>query len=62
MCVLNDTDRYHLAIDVLDRVPGLAETTAHLRHQLKEKLLQHKAYIVQTGEDLPEITDWKWEL
>jgi xylulose-5-phosphate/fructose-6-phosphate phosphoketolase len=62
MCVLNDNDRYHLAIDVLDRVEGLAATTAHLRHRLKALLLQHKAFIEEMGEDLPEIRDWKWEL
>jgi xylulose-5-phosphate/fructose-6-phosphate phosphoketolase len=60
MCVLNQIDRYHLAIDVIDRVPRLNNVAAHLRQQLRDKLMDHTAYIRQHGEDMPEITNWRW--
>ena len=60
MCVLNEIDRYHLAIDVIDRVPGLADVSAHLRQQLRNKLMDHRRYIHECGEDLPEVRDWIW--
>jgi xylulose-5-phosphate/fructose-6-phosphate phosphoketolase len=60
MCVLNDLDRFHLAMDVLDRVDRLRNVTAHTRHWLKNKLIEHKQYIVETGEDLPEVRNWTW--
>ena len=60
MCVLNDLDRFHLAIDVLDRVERLVNVTAHLRQNFKNKLLEHKEYIRCWGEDMPEIRDWTW--
>jgi xylulose-5-phosphate/fructose-6-phosphate phosphoketolase len=60
MCVLNQIDRFHLAIDVIDRVPGLAAVSAHLRQQLCNKLTDHRRYIHEHGEDLPEVRNWKW--
>jgi len=60
MCVLNQIDRFNLAIDVIDRVPRLRETSAHVREELKDKLLEHRQYIRVHGEDMPEITDWQW--
>jgi len=60
MVVLNELDRFHLAGDVINRVPGLAATTAPLREYLRTKLADHKAYIHQHGEDLQEIRDWTW--
>ncbi|PRC91052.1 phosphoketolase family protein [Solimicrobium silvestre] len=61
MVVLNDLDRFHLAIDVIDRVPSLGAKAAHAKQFLRGKLLDHKAYIEQYGEDMPEIQNWKWD-
>ncbi len=60
MCVLNQVDRFHLAMDVIDRVPHLATVSAHLRQQLRNKLIDHTRYIRAHGEDMPEITEWRW--
>jgi len=60
MCVMNDCDRFHLAIDVLHRVERLRNVTAHTRQRLQNKLIDHKNYIHQHGEDMPEIRDWVW--
>jgi len=60
MTVLNEIDRFHLAGDVVDRVPRLARTGAHFKQLLRDKLVEHKAYIWEHGEDLPEIRTWKW--
>jgi xylulose-5-phosphate/fructose-6-phosphate phosphoketolase len=53
-------DRFHLVMDVIDRVPGLARSTAALRQQMVDKRTEHRHYIRRTGEDLPEIRDWVW--
>jgi len=60
MTVLNDLDRFHLAGDVVDRVPRLQRVGAHFKEFLRAKLFQHKEYICKHGDDLPEIRDWKW--
>jgi len=60
MTVLNDLDRYHLAGDVIDRVPRLQRTGAHFKQMLRNKLIEHKLYIHEFGEDMPEIRNWKW--
>ncbi|TLP98626.1 phosphoketolase family protein [Nesterenkonia salmonea] len=60
MCVLNEIDRYHLAIDVIDRVPRLRDVSAHAREQLRNALIRHRSYIREHGEDMPEIRDWTW--
>lgn len=60
MCVMNDIDRFHLAIDVIDRLPRLAAIGAHVRQMLGDKLVAHKLYIHQYGDDMPEIKEWKW--
>jgi xylulose-5-phosphate/fructose-6-phosphate phosphoketolase len=60
MCVRNEIDRYHLAIDVIDRVPHLRDVCAHLRQELHGLLIDHTRYIREYGEDMPEIRDWKW--
>jgi xylulose-5-phosphate/fructose-6-phosphate phosphoketolase len=60
MLVRNDMDRFHLAIDVIDRVPGLARKAATLRQHLHDRLTEHRGYIRRTGEDMPEVTEWTW--
>jgi xylulose-5-phosphate/fructose-6-phosphate phosphoketolase len=60
MVVLNKLDRFHLAIEVIERVPGLVSRAAHARQLFRDKLLEHKRYIDQHGEDMPEIQDWSW--
>jgi len=62
MVVLNDLDRYHLAGDAIDRLPSLGSRGAYFKQFLQGKLLEHKTYIQEHGEDLPEIRDWKWTL
>jgi Phosphoketolase len=58
--MLNDLDRFHLVMDVIDRVPGLAERAAHVRQQMADERLRHRAYTRQHGEDPPDVTDWSW--
>jgi xylulose-5-phosphate/fructose-6-phosphate phosphoketolase len=60
MVVLNKLDRFHLAIEVIERVPGLVSRAAHVRQLFRDKLLEHKRYIDQHGEDMPEIQNWSW--
>ncbi len=60
MCVLNQIDRFHLAMDVIDRVPRLGNIAAHLRQQLRNKLMDHAAWIREHGEDMPEVANWRW--
>ena len=61
MTVLNELDRFHLAGDVVDRVPKLQRIGGHFKQYLRNKLVEHKEYIRVHGEDLPEIENWKWE-
>ncbi|MCI2418309.1 phosphoketolase family protein [Saccharopolyspora sp. K220] len=60
MCVLNQIDRFNLAIDVIDRVPRLGPRAAYAREALKSKLIEHRHYVSTHGEDMPEIRDWTW--
>ena len=60
MTVLNDLDRFHLAGDVVDRVPRLQRVGAHFKQFLRNKLVDHKQFIREHGDDLPEVRDWKW--
>jgi xylulose-5-phosphate/fructose-6-phosphate phosphoketolase len=58
--MLNDLDRFHLVIDVLDRVPGLAAREAHLRQEMLDARLEARAYTREHGEDDPRIRDFTW--
>ncbi len=60
MCVLNDIDRFHLVNDVIDRVPGLAQSAAYAKQAIRDKLIEHKEYVRRHGDDMPEIKDWTW--
>jgi xylulose-5-phosphate/fructose-6-phosphate phosphoketolase len=60
MVMLNDLDRFHLVIDVIDRVPGLAARAGHLRQAMVDRRLECRAYTRESGEDSPEIRDWVW--
>ena len=60
MVMLNDLDRFHLALDVIDRVPGLAGDAAHLRQELVDERLRMRAWTREHGEDHPDVRDWAW--
>ncbi|MBP9837148.1 MAG: phosphoketolase family protein [Proteobacteria bacterium] len=62
MVVRNDIDRFHLVEDVIDRVPGLASKAAYLKQTMRDKLLAHKQYIRQRGQDMDEILNWTWRI
>jgi xylulose-5-phosphate/fructose-6-phosphate phosphoketolase len=60
MVMMNDLDRFHLVMDVIDRVPGLASSAGHVRQLMMDKRISARAYTREQGEDAPEITGWKW--
>jgi xylulose-5-phosphate/fructose-6-phosphate phosphoketolase len=60
MTVLNDLDRFHLVMDAIERLPQIGINGAHLKQQLRDKLIEHKQYINRFGEDMPEVRNWKW--
>ena len=60
MVMLNDLDRFHLVIDVIDRVPELAERASHLRQRMIDERLRHRAYTREHGDDPPELREWVW--
>ena len=60
MVMLNDLDRFHLVMDVIDRVPSLGERGAHLRQEMVDTRLRHRAYTREDGDDPPEVSDWTW--
>ena len=61
MAVMNDLDRFHLFLDVVDRVPKLEALAAHVRQDMRDKLVEHKEYVRKHGQDMPEILQWKWQ-
>ncbi|MBZ9660295.1 phosphoketolase family protein [Mesorhizobium sp. ESP-6-4] len=61
MTVLNGLDRYHLVLGVLDRIPEPAGAHIQLKQAMEGKLIEHRAYIREHGQDMPEILGWKWE-
>jgi xylulose-5-phosphate/fructose-6-phosphate phosphoketolase len=60
MVMLNDLDRYHLVIDAIDRIPGLASRAAHVRQLMIDKRTEARLYTRQEGEDIPEVASWVW--
>ncbi len=62
MTILNELDRYHLAGDVIDRVPALRNRAGHLKQLIRDRLIEHHRYINERGDDPPEIKDWKWSI
>src|SRR5262249_43332121 len=60
MCVVNDLDRFHLLMDVIDRVPKLGARAAYAKQAIRNKLIEHKEYIAKYGDDMPEIVGWMW--
>ncbi|HEX5094610.1 MAG TPA: phosphoketolase family protein [Acidimicrobiia bacterium] len=60
MVVMNDLDRFHLVMDVIDRVPGLGARAAHVRQHMVDQRARHHRYVREAGEDMPEITGWTW--
>jgi xylulose-5-phosphate/fructose-6-phosphate phosphoketolase len=60
MVVLNELDRFNLVDDIIDRVSSLQNRGGHVKQWLHNKLIEHKHYIAERGEDMPEIRDWKW--
>ena len=60
MVVLNDLDRFHLVEDVIDRLPELGARAAYLKQAIHDKLIEHRQYIEEHGDDMPAISGWKW--
>jgi xylulose-5-phosphate/fructose-6-phosphate phosphoketolase len=60
MVVMNDLDRFHLVGGVIDRVPSLRSRAAHLKQLIRDKLIEHKQYTREHGEDMPEVREWRW--
>jgi xylulose-5-phosphate/fructose-6-phosphate phosphoketolase len=60
MVMLNDLDRFHLVIDVIDRVPGLGARAGHVRQHMVDERLRHRQYTRDHGEDVPDVRDWTW--
>ena len=60
MTVLNELDRFHLVIDAIDRLPQTGDKGLYLKQQLQDKLIEHRLYINQHGQDMPEVRNWTW--
>src|SRR5205085_324409 len=60
MVMLNELDRFHLVMDVIDRVPALGERAAHLRQEMMDERMRHRAYTREHGDDSPDVRDWTW--
>jgi xylulose-5-phosphate/fructose-6-phosphate phosphoketolase len=62
LALLNETSRFHLVIDAIDRVPALGAAAGHLREDMKNAIIDNMNYAHEHGADRPEITDWVWPL
>jgi xylulose-5-phosphate/fructose-6-phosphate phosphoketolase len=62
MTVLNTLDRFHLVMDVIDRVPRLGARYEHVKQDMRDMLVEHKQYVCEHGDDMPAVRDWKWKL
>ena len=60
MCVLNDLDRFHLVEDVIDRLPQLGARAAYFKQAIRDQLIDHKQYLAEHGDDMPQIVGWRW--
>jgi len=58
--VMNDLDHFHLVLNAIDRLPQLGPSAAHVKQAIRNKLVEHKQYIAEHGEDMPEIRNWQW--
>ncbi len=61
MTVLNDLDRFHLAGDAVDRLPQLGPRAAYIKQWLREKLIEHREHVERVGDDMPEVSEWRWK-
>ena len=61
MAVLNEMDRFHLVGDAIDRLPQLQARAGYVKQALRDKLIEHKEFIREHGEDMPEICNWRWD-
>ena len=62
MILLDELDRFHLAIDAIDRLPQTGDKAICLKQRLKDKLIEHKQYLQKYGQDPPEVRNWKWSV
>ena len=60
MTVLNNLDRFDLVCDVMDRVPTIGARAAYVKQAMRDRLAEHHAYVIERGEDMPEIRGWRW--
>jgi len=60
MVMMNDLDRFHLVMDVIDRVPHLGEHAAEVRQLMVDARTRHRAYTREVGDDAPDVRDWVW--
>lgn len=60
MVVRNDLDRFRLVQDVIDRVPSLGARCAAIKQQMADKRLEHRRYVEEYGDDMPEVKSWRW--
>ena len=60
LTIQNQVDRFSLAIDVIDRVPGLGDRCAHVKQDMRDMLVEHHEYVCEHGDDLPAVRDWTW--
>jgi xylulose-5-phosphate/fructose-6-phosphate phosphoketolase len=60
MVVLDDLNRFHLAADVIDRIPSLHARAAYAKQFIRDKLIDHKNCVHKHGQDMPDVRNWKW--